>query len=150
TLAAQVLAQEDVVLLALVVLLRVLALLGRHVRLLFDAFELVFVPPGAGAVQEAHDGILSDASQPSEFSRSTRRSRNSSARMSTPTCAFGFQSVRRRTSTYVRPRLSSGPVSILTARSSVSSRSGRATCATATASWIGEPSQPYCRRWNSP
>src|SRR5262249_49489045 len=62
TLAAQVLAQEDVVLLALVVLLRVLALLGRHVRLLFDAFELVFVPPGADAVQEAHDGSLSDMS----------------------------------------------------------------------------------------
>src|SRR5262249_38514350 len=52
---AQVLAQEDVVLPRLVVLLGALALLGRQVRPLLGALELVLVPPRANAVEEAHD-----------------------------------------------------------------------------------------------
>ena len=45
---------------------------------------------------------------------------------------------RPQRSTYVRPRESSAPVSTLTPRCLVSTRSGRTTCATASASWIGD------------
>jgi hypothetical protein len=77
-----------------------------------------------------------------EFSRSTSRSRKPSASMSTPTCEFGSRPLRRHTSTTVRPRQSSD--SSRSRRSACSSRRGRVamTCATATASWIGEPSKP--------
>ena len=69
--------------------------------------------------------------------------------MPTATWAFGSSPVRRQRSTTVRPRQSSDWVSIATWQRRVSTRSGRATWATATASWIGEPSQPYVLRWYS-
>src|SRR5262245_16677261 len=55
-LGAVMLGEEDVVFLRLVVLVRVVALLGGPLGLFVCALELVLVPPGADAIEEAHDG----------------------------------------------------------------------------------------------
>src|SRR5438105_1544695 len=70
--------------------------------------------------------------------RSRRSSTKPSASMPTATCAFGSRSVRRHTSTTVRPRQSSDSQSTSTFSSRVSRRSGRNAYASATASWIRE------------
>src|SRR5919106_1552410 len=82
-----------------------------------------------------------------EARRSKRSSRKPPESISTPTWAFGSFPVRRQRSTTVRPRHNSDSVSISTCRSTVRTSPGRRTCATATASWIGEPSKPYVSAW---
>ncbi len=57
--------------------------------------------------------------------RSSRSSKNASASISTPTCAFGARSVRCQRSTTVRPRVSSDSVSTSTLRCSVRTIPGR-------------------------
>ncbi len=81
---------------------------------------------------------------PGRAMRSTSRSKKASVSRSTPTWAFGGRSVRFQRSTTVRPRQSSDcELDLDVAADFVSTSPGRITCATATASWIGAPSQPY-------
>src|SRR5262249_36574337 len=79
----------------------------------------------------------------SDAIRETSSSRNRSASTSTPTSAFGSRPVTPRRSTTVRPSQSSDRVSTATFALRVVISVGSMTCATATASWIGEPSKPY-------
>src|SRR5438445_3662968 len=89
-----------------------------------------------------------DEAHGSEASRETSRSRKRSASTSTPTSAFGSRPVTPRRSTTVRPSQNVDSVSTATLTWRVVRSVGSMTCATAIASWIGEPSKPYERSWN--
>src|SRR5207302_1698710 len=73
--------------------------------------------------------------------RSTRSSRNRGASTSTPTCPLGARPVTSQRSTTVRPSQYVDAVSTSTLQCNVVTSVGSITCATAIASWIGEPSK---------
>jgi hypothetical protein len=90
-----------------------------------------------------------DEAQGRDSIRETRSSRNRAASTSTPTSAFGSRPVTPRRSTTVRPSQKAERVSTATFARRVASSVGSSTCATAIASWIGEPSKLYARSWNA-
>src|SRR5690348_3870366 len=94
---------------------------------------------------EAEVAVRRDAGEDDHGSaaiRSTSISRNRCASTSTPTWAFRVALEVCQRSTTVRPSQKRDDVSISTLQWTVVSSVGSMTCATAIASWMGEPSKP--------